>query len=426
MLVVNRKGTSYFETIIHLFKANVGPACFAMADAIKNGGIILGPILLTTLAIICVHGQHILMNCSDKMRTEFNLAKRPDYAETVELCFEKSSNEKLRQRSGLIKTICNIFLCVTQLGFCCTYFLFISTNIQSVLDYYGYHFELTLLVVLCLIPIIFTSLITNLKYLAPCSALANVCMITGIMITLYYSTLDLPAISERNYVSSLEKLPLFFGTAIYIFEGISLVLPLKNSMEKPENFSKRFGVLNVGMFILATLFVCLGVAGYWKYGENVLPSLTFNLPNDQKLAQCLKIMIATGVGLGYCIQLFVPVQILYPMIRRRMKCLDRYPYVGELIFRAILVLFTFIIAEAVPHLGLLLSLIGAVACTVLALVFPPILEFAVKSIGDDKIGYFVLVKNCIILFLAAVGFLTGVYEAIKNIVEKMFKSSEMQ
>ena len=25
MLVVNRKGTSYFETIIHLFKANVGP-----------------------------------------------------------------------------------------------------------------------------------------------------------------------------------------------------------------------------------------------------------------------------------------------------------------------------------------------------------------------------------------------------------------
>ena len=107
-------------------------------------------------------------------------------------------------------------------------------------------------------------------------------MITGIMLTLYYSTLDLPAISERNYVSSLEKLPLFFGTAIYIFEGISLVLPLKNAMEKPENFSRKLGVLNVGMFILATLFVCLGVAGYWKFGENVLSSLTLNLPNDQK------------------------------------------------------------------------------------------------------------------------------------------------
>ena len=136
-----------------------------MAEAIKNGGIILGPILLASLAIICVHGQHILMNCSDKMRTEFNLAKRPDYAETVELCFSNSSNEGLRKRSGLIKTICNVFICVTQLGFCCTYFLFIATNIKNVLDYYGYHFELTMLVVMCLVPIIFTSLITNLKYL---------------------------------------------------------------------------------------------------------------------------------------------------------------------------------------------------------------------------------------------------------------------
>lgn len=139
------------------------------------------------------------------------------------------------------------------------------------------------------------------------------------------------------------------------------------------------------------------------------------------MAQCLKLMIATGVGLGYSIQLFVPVQILYPMIRRKMKGLDRHPYAGELIFRVILVLFTFTVAEAVPHLGLLLSLIGAVACTVLALVFPPILEFAVKSIGDNKISYFVLVKNCIILFFAAVGCLTGGYEAIKNIVENMFK-----
>ena len=139
-----------------------------MAEAIKNGGIILGPILLASLAVICVHGQHILMNCSDKMRAEFNLEKRPDYAETVELCFINCSNEGLRKRSGLIKTICNVFLCVTQLGFCCTYFLFIATNIKNVLDYYGYHFELTILVIICLIPIIFTSLITNLKYLGEC------------------------------------------------------------------------------------------------------------------------------------------------------------------------------------------------------------------------------------------------------------------
>lgn len=139
------------------------------------------------------------------------------------------------------------------------------------------------------------------------------------------------------------------------------------------------------------------------------------------MAQCLKLTVAIGVALGYCIQLFVPVQIIYPMIKQRMRLLDKHPYVGELIFRFLLVLFTFIVAEAVPNVGLLLSLIGAVACTVLALVFPPILQFAVLSSGDLKISYYILFKNSIILLLAAVGFFTGGFIAIKNIIEVVFE-----
>lgn len=40
------------------------------------------------------------------------------------------------------------------------------------------------------------------------------------------------------------------------------------------------GVLNVGMVFLVTLFVAMGVVGYWKYGEDVASSLTLNLPPD--------------------------------------------------------------------------------------------------------------------------------------------------
>jgi hypothetical protein len=29
--------TTYLETLMHLFKGNVGPGCFAMAHAVKNG-----------------------------------------------------------------------------------------------------------------------------------------------------------------------------------------------------------------------------------------------------------------------------------------------------------------------------------------------------------------------------------------------------
>lgn len=53
--------TSYIETMMHLFKGNVGPGLFAMGDAFKNAGIIVGPILTLLLGLVCVHSQHILV-----------------------------------------------------------------------------------------------------------------------------------------------------------------------------------------------------------------------------------------------------------------------------------------------------------------------------------------------------------------------------
>jgi hypothetical protein len=43
--------TSYFESLIHLFKAGLGPGCFAMAEAMGNCGIILGTCLTIFLSI---------------------------------------------------------------------------------------------------------------------------------------------------------------------------------------------------------------------------------------------------------------------------------------------------------------------------------------------------------------------------------------
>lgn len=74
-----------------------------------------------------------------------------------------------------------------------------------------------------LFPILLTCLVRNLKYLAPFSTLANVLMLAGISMTLYYITQDLPAIHEREYVASFATMPLFFGTALFAFEGIGLV-----------------------------------------------------------------------------------------------------------------------------------------------------------------------------------------------------------
>lgn len=328
----------YVETLIHLFKGNIGPGLYALGDAFKNGGLVLAPILTALLGVICVHSQHLLIDCSKKMREKTGSKEYPGFADTVGLCFEKGP-PKLRGYASLMRKLVNVFLCVTQLGFCSVYFIFVTENFRQIWQQYNIELGDKATMTIILIPIVLTSLITNLKFLVPCSMIASVCMISGSAITLYYSTQDLPDPSTRNYVAPINKLPLFFGTAIFAFEGISLVLPLQNAMKKPKNFYRPAGVLNIGWLIVSTMFMVMGWLGYLKYGEEVQGSLTLNLPRDEVLAQSVKLIISTGVLLGYALQFMVAIQIMWPAIVQKFR-LTKNLLPWELAFRTVMVLVT--------------------------------------------------------------------------------------
>lgn len=105
-------------------------------------------------------------------------------------------------------------------------------------------------------------------------------MIAGIILTVVFASQDLPPISDREYFAGIEKIPLFFGTVMFAFDGIAFVLPLKNSMKNTKQFGKAYGVLNVGMFLVTISYLVLGEIGYWKYGEETAGSLTVNLPTQ--------------------------------------------------------------------------------------------------------------------------------------------------
>lgn len=91
------------------------------------------------------------------------------------------------------------------------------------MDYYGVVLDVHLHMAIAFLPILLTALVRNLKYLAPFSALANAFMFVGIVITLYFMVQDLPSPNEREFVATLAQFPLFFGTALFSFEGIGLV-----------------------------------------------------------------------------------------------------------------------------------------------------------------------------------------------------------
>lgn len=56
----------------------------------------------------------------------------PDFAETVELCFANGP-PGIRPWSKFVKFIVNVLICITQLGFCCIYFVFIAESFQQVI-----------------------------------------------------------------------------------------------------------------------------------------------------------------------------------------------------------------------------------------------------------------------------------------------------
>lgn len=199
--------------------------------------------------------------------------------------------------------------------------------------------------------------------------------------------------------------------------GIGIILPLQNEMKEPKNFSRPWGVLNVGVGILTTLIITFGFFGYWQYGPEIESSITMNLPNDDALAQTVLIVISAGVALGYAMQFYIPIQILFPLITRSIKAAANSPLVSELLFRTLMVLITFTVAILVPNVGLLISLIGAVCSNALALVFPVIIEFLVDTRGDNKMALPHIIKNVLILLLAFVGFLSGGYVSIRGIID---------
>ncbi|CAL1545405.1 unnamed protein product [Lymnaea stagnalis] len=407
--------TSNMETLMHLLKGNIGTGILALPIAIKHAGLWTGFFGLLVIGTIAVHCMHILVNCSHilcKRSTSLSL----DYADVMEICL-KTGPPKLRKFAHAARHIVNGFLIFTQFGFCCVYIVFVATNVQKVVTHFheeGPNIQVyELIVTALLIPYV---CVRNLQMLAPFSAFANILTVTGLIITFQYIVQGLPNVSERPSFSNIEELPLFFGTAVFAVEGISLVLPLENKMKNPQDFGGWFGVLNLGMVTTVCLYASIGFYGYLKFGDEVKDSITLSLPDDSWLYLGVRLMFALAIFISYNIQFYVPINILWPQLRHFFSNRIIHKY-GEYPFRIVLVLVTYGFAAFVPHLDLLISLIGAFLSTALALILPAFIEVVTLSAEGEHLPGYILLKNIFIFLFGIIGCVTGTYAAIKAIVE---------
>ncbi|KAK6636476.1 hypothetical protein RUM43_010137 [Polyplax serrata] len=406
--------TSNLDTLIHLLKGNIGTGILAMPDAFRNSGLLVGFFCTLFMGAICTHCMHMLVKCSHRLCKKRQVGSL-GFPEVVETAFELGP-EFLQPLAKASKTFVNVFLCITQLGFCCVYFVFVAANLQEFFKYYDINHERTTYLFLLLVPLIILNLVKNLKFLTPVSLLASILTVSGLGITFFYMLHDLPRTSTVRSFSSWSQLPLYFGTAIYAFEGIGVVLPLENNMKTPQDFGGWRGVLNTGMVIVACLYTAMGFFGYLKYGDAVaIGSITLNLPQNEILAQSVKLTMALSIFLSFGLQLYVPVGIMWPFLKSKFQSDNAQKY-GEYVLRVSLVLLTFGLAIMIPNLGAVISLVGAASSSTLAIIFPPLIE--IMTFWDSDLGKYnwILLKDILIVVFGVLIFGIGTYVSLANII----------
>lgn len=405
--------TSDLDTFIHLLKGSLGSGILAMPLAFAHAGLGFGLFCTFLIGIICTYCVHILVK-SAHILCHRRRVPSLGFAEVAEAAF-LAGPEALHKFSRLAKAVINTFLVIDLLGCCCVYIVFVSTNLKQVVDHYypGEAISLQMYMLMLLPALILMNLIRNLKYLAPLSMIANIFIACGMGITFYYIFLDLPPVDSRPHFAPITELPMFFGTAIFALEGIGVVMPLENNMKTPTHFIGCPGVLNLGMFFVVILYAATGFFGFLKYGDDTQASITLNLPAEDVLAQCVKLMIAIAIFFTYSLQFYVPLEIIWKNLKIHFGARK---LVAEYSIRIFLVICTVGIAIAIPNLGGFISLVGAVCLSTLGLMFPSLIELV--TFWDSGLGRFnwMLWKNLFLIVFGMIGFVTGTYVSIQEIL----------
>uniref|UniRef100_A0A8D8QK37 Proton-coupled amino acid transporter 4 n=1 Tax=Cacopsylla melanoneura TaxID=428564 RepID=A0A8D8QK37_9HEMI len=406
--------TTYWDTLLHMMKASLGTGILAMPNAFQHSGYLVGTVGTLLIGFLCTYSMHMLVKC------HYELCRRKkvpslSYPGIAEAAFEEGP-ERTRWLAPIAQPISNAFLIVYQIGTSCIYIVFIASNIKAVCDMYvGDHTVQTYMGYI-FIPLVLICWVRNLKLLAPFSTLANIVTILSFVITFYYVFSDVPSIEERHAVGEIKGLPLFFGTVLFAMEAIGVIMPLENEMKKPKKFSSTLGVLNSSMIPITIMYALVGFFGYIKYGEGTRGSITLNLPNDEKLAQSVKIMLAVAMYATYALSQYVAFDLIWTIVEPKLeKTKNKMTY--EYTIRTGIVIVTFILAAAIPNLELFISLIGALCLATMGIALPAIIQmltFWDSMYGMQKVIF--VLKNLCMILIAIMGFVIGV---TTSVTEKM-------
>lgn len=415
--------SSETTALMHIMKSSIGTGILAMPSAFKHAGLVVGTIGVPIIGMVTIHCMHLLVRCEEE------LCRRMDQPF---LEFERVAENAfsvgpvfLRRHAARAATSVYVFLCITQIGYCACYALFAAESFSEITgDFFHVNITTQAFLFMLLPVMLLANMIKSLPNLSYFSSMANILQLTGLCYIFVSLVTNMPSSRSVSSFADWRTLPLFFGTAIYAFEGIGTVLPIKKGMRDPTAFGGWVGVLNTAMVVVACLYMGMGFFGFLKYGDRVKGNIAFNL-TEGVMNTSVKLMFAIAIFMSYPLQMYVPVSMIWPKIVRKFDLVEdteKYDLMN-CGFRIVMVTATFLAAAVVPKLDLCISLVGAFCSSCLAWIFPPLfhtLTFWDSQSETSRPSFVAYVcKNSLIALFGMIGFVTGTYCSMRDVVAQM-------
>jgi proton-coupled amino acid transporter len=303
--------TSSLDAFVTVIKGNIGIGILALPLAFNKAGYLVAAVLLILMGIITTHCMWLLVTSAQTLSKRLGV-EALEYGQVSELAFLSLHCEQINlglchisttSLGKLCKLVVNFFLMLTQFGLSIVYFAFIAGSLQFVVSntpYIKYDISVRIWIVIILVPFVLITYIRDLRTLSPFVAVANGCLFFVLSVIIvdavYRFTTKQAAVNceQQNFnitvdpslamicgvnpwPLSLNDLFVFFGMAVFTFEGIGFILPVENKMAKPQHFKP---VLIVGMSVITVTYFSVGLLGYLSYGVCASANLTFDLRSN--------------------------------------------------------------------------------------------------------------------------------------------------
>uniref|UniRef100_A0A7S4BHV5 Amino acid transporter transmembrane domain-containing protein n=1 Tax=Chrysotila carterae TaxID=13221 RepID=A0A7S4BHV5_CHRCT len=388
----SRGDVGVVATVIGILKSFLGSGLLFLPGAYASAGWALASVLLVAIAAlnaVCI--GLLLEACVASGVSDFGQLA-------------------LRASGPIGKTCVHVSLVVSQFSTVICYFLFIA-EVANSLDSEAY-IDNTALAALEFAAMAPLGLLRSVAQLETPMLLADAGIFAGLAVVLYtlMHTLSTVGAAPTAVAFDLSSCGIFMGTAIFTFEGLPLVLPIRNAMQKRERFWPLF---QPSFTFIVVLFVFIGAAGYLTFGADTPPVLLSALPNTA-VANVTKLVYVLALVLSTPLQ-FIPAARVTELwvFGEKTKEADRVwgtnaLRIGEYVCFALVALYGH------EFFQVILALTGALTCAPIAFIYPSWfhLKTAATSRWSKAVDY-----GCLCLGVAAMLFVFS--QAIGTIAEKL-------